>query len=320
VPIQNVPPPVITTTPPFVPNNPSVQYVYCLPPPSSTSSALPSFFSPHVTPKTLPSVTHISLLNSKSDFYAWDKGVTAFLCHLGLLGHILDSLAILDPSRPDRFPVPEPVLSASPTTAELSASKQWWDNDNVAQHVLMARLGGTPRRLLPSSNITNRTALLIYSTLTHYYGLRGWADGTELLNSLNSSTCTPGRVHEYVSKWQTGISCLRSAQFPLSIKLIISNFARGLPLTAAFNMLHADLFSRITLAGDQDVGAFIALTEAALDLEATLRAAAQAQNFHPFPPRSAAHVVVPHSNPSSSDKLELAVPALPTPPVIECPP
>ena len=120
VPIQNAPPPVITTAPPFVPNDPSVQYVYCLPTPSSTSLALPSFFSPHVTPKTLPSVTHISLLNSKSDIYARDEGVTALLCHLGLLGHILDSSAILDPSCPDRFPVLEPVLSASPNSLHLS--------------------------------------------------------------------------------------------------------------------------------------------------------------------------------------------------------
>ncbi|KAF8813292.1 hypothetical protein BYT27DRAFT_7084877, partial [Phlegmacium glaucopus] len=85
--------------------------------------------------------------------------------------------------------------------------------------------------------MTNRTAYAIYSTLAHYYGLRGWADGAELLNSLNSSICTPGRVHEYVSKWRTGVSRLRSAQFPLSMKLLISNFTRGLPLSAAFNTL-----------------------------------------------------------------------------------
>jgi len=33
---------------------------------------------------------HISLLNSKPNFHTWDEGVTSLLCHLGLLGHILD--------------------------------------------------------------------------------------------------------------------------------------------------------------------------------------------------------------------------------------
>ena len=103
----------------------------------------------------LPSVSHISLLNSKSDFHTWDEGVTLLLCHLGLLGHILDPSEPLDPSRPDRVPLPEPVLPASPTPAKLTAFTHWWDNDNVAQHVLIARIGSTPRGLLPSSNIAN---------------------------------------------------------------------------------------------------------------------------------------------------------------------
>ncbi|KAF8804652.1 hypothetical protein BYT27DRAFT_7259129 [Phlegmacium glaucopus] len=193
------PPQPSSLPPPFVAPNSSqhpVRYVYCLPPPLPLSSVIPSL---NASSKALLSVTHISLLNSKSDFYTWDEGVTALLRHLG----------------------------------------------------------GMPRGLLPSSNMTNRTAYAIYSTLAHYYGLRGWAD-----------------VHEYVSKWHTGVSRLWSAQFPLSMKLLISNFTCGLPLSAAFNTL---LSSHITLAGDQDVGAFIALTETALDLEATFWAAVQAQ-------------------------------------------
>ena len=190
----------------------------------------------------------------------------------------MDPSEPLDPSRPDRVPLPEPVLPASPTPAELTAFTHWWDNDNVAQHVLIARIGSTPRGLLPSSNIANRSARSIYSTLTHYYGLCSWSDGSELLNTLNTSICTPGRVQEYVSKWRTGISRLRSARFPINVKILISNFVRGLPITPAFNTLRVDLSSRISRAGEHDLGAFIAVTETALDLEATFRAAAQAQN------------------------------------------
>jgi len=241
-------------------------------------------FSSHTSSKTLPSVSHISLLNSKSDFHTWDEGITSLLRHLGLLGHILDPSEPLDPSRPDRVPFPEPILPASPTPTKLIAFTRWWDDDNIAQHVLIARLGSTPRGLLPSSSIANRSARSIYSTLTHYYGLCSWSDRSELLNTLNASICTPGRIQEYISKWRTGISRLRSARFPINVKILISNFVRGLPITPAFNTLHADLSSHISQAGEHDLGAFIAVTETALDLEATFRAAAQAQNPRSIPP------------------------------------
>jgi len=258
-------------------HNPPIQYVYCLPTPSAPFSPT-SHSSSHTPSRTLPSVSHISILNSKSDFHTWDEGVTSLLRHLGLLGHILDPSEPLDPSRPDRVPLPEPILPASPTPAALTTFTRWWDDDNIAQHVLVARLGSTPRGLLPSSSIANRSARSIYSMLAHYYGLCSWSDGSELLNTLNASICTPGRVQEYVSKWRTGISRLRSARFPINVKLLISNFVRGLPITPAFNTLRADLSSRISQAGEHDMGAFIAVTETALDLEATFRAAAQAQN------------------------------------------
>jgi len=260
----------VPVAPVFYPSAHQPQYVYCVPP-----SVYPSPSSSQHFPKALPSVSHISLLNSKTDFYSWDEGVTSLLHHLGLLGHILD------PAQPDRIPVPLPILHPGSSQAETAAYTRWWDDNNVAQHVLVSRLGSTPRGLLPSSNISSRTALSIYTTLTHYYGLRGWADGAELLNSLNASTCSPGRVHEYVSKWRTGVSRLRSANFPLSVKLILSNFVRGLPLMAAFHTLRAGLSERISLSDDQNLDAFISLTEAALDLDSTFRVAAAAQ-----PPRA----------------------------------
>ena len=289
-------------------HNPPIQYVYCLPTPSAPFSPT-SHSSSHTPSRTLPSVSHISILNSKSDFHTWDEGVTSLLRHLGLLGHILDPSEPLDLSRPDRVPLPEPILPASPTPAALTAFTRWWDDDNIAQHVLVARLGSTPRGrgLLPSSSIANRSARSIYSTLAHYYGLCSWSDGSELLNTLNALICTPGRVQEYVSKWCTGISRLRSARFPINVKLLISNFVRGLPITPAFNTLRADLSSRISQAGEHDMGVFIAVTETALDLEATFRTAAQAQNPRSAPPpRPSVHVAASVTAPAPAPLSNVA--------------
>ena len=96
----------------------------------------------------VPDVTHIPLLTNKIDFFACDDVVTSLLRASGLIGHILDSSEPLDQSCPDRKPSILPILPPSPTAADLAALKRWWDEDNVAQHILKSRIGAVPRGLL----------------------------------------------------------------------------------------------------------------------------------------------------------------------------
>jgi Reverse transcriptase (RNA-dependent DNA polymerase) len=270
---------------PFLPT----QYVYYVPSPSPQSFA----------PKTLPSVAHIPILTSKVDFFPWDEAVTSLLRANGIIGHILDPLEPVDPSRPDQIPISMPVLPATPTQADLADLSRWWDTDNTAQHILTSRIGSVPRGLLPSPNIATRTALSIYQTLTRYYGNSSFADSAELLNSLHQMICQPGRIQEYVSKWRTGVSRLQSSKFPFSIKLSISQFVRGLPFIPAFNTLHASLPSLIATAHDQDYGTFVTITENALELDTIFRSTTQSSHiprqasFHP-------HVPAPVVPPASS--------------------
>ena len=116
-------------------------------PPSSFSS-LPF---PAIVPssKVLPTITHIPVLTLKNDFFPWDEGVQALIRANGLIGHILDPAAYVDPSRPDLIPTPSPILSMSASPQEIEASNHWWSDDNVVQHILFSRLGSTPCGLLP---------------------------------------------------------------------------------------------------------------------------------------------------------------------------
>ena len=248
--------------------NPSVQSPNQL---FSSSPAVCQIVSQIVSSKTLPSVVHIPVLTSKLDFFAWDEGVTSLIRANGLIGHILDPSEPVDPNRPDRVPVSIPILPVAPSPHDIADLNRWWDDDNVAQHILVSRLRSIPRGLLPSANLVTRTALSIYKMLVQYYGTCSFADCTELMNSLHNTPCTNGRVQEYVSKWRTGISCLQSARFPFSIKICISQFVRGLPFIAAFTPLRADIPHRIATAGDQDFGAFITLTETVLELDTIFR-------------------------------------------------
>ena len=140
--------------------NPPVSFPYAhYAPPPLPSAPMASM------PKALPSVTHIPILTNKHDFFAWDEGVTSLLRATGLLGHILDPLEALDPTRPDCFPVLLPTLLTTPTQPDIEAFTRWWDDDNAAQHVLVSRIGTIPRGLIPSSTLVARTALSIYQML-----------------------------------------------------------------------------------------------------------------------------------------------------------
>jgi hypothetical protein len=124
-------------------------------------------------------------------------------------------------------------------------------------------------------SIANCSAWTIYSTLTQYFGLRSFADGSELYRSLNNSVCTPGHVQEYVSKCHVGVARLNSVQF---VKLLISNFVHGLPFTPVFNTLRANMASCISRAGADDMDMSITVTELALELKTVFRSATSAQN------------------------------------------
>ena len=84
-----------------------------------------------------------------------------------------------------------------------------------------------------------------------YYGTSNFADCTELYDSLNALMCQQGRVQEYVSHWRTGVSRLQSVNFPFSIKVSISHFIHGLPLTLAFFLLRSQLPQHVLAAGDR---------------------------------------------------------------------
>ena len=159
----------------------------------------------------------------------------------GLIGHILDPSAYVDPSRPDLAPTLLPVLSMSSMPLEIKASNRWWVEDNIVQHVLLSRLGTTAHGLLPSSSTATWTALSIYQILTKQYGTCNFADCTELLHSLHNSTCVASCVPDFVSKWRVGLSKLQSARLGYNIKICISLFVRCLPPVPAFNTLRADL-------------------------------------------------------------------------------
>ena len=229
--------------------------------------------------------------------------MTTLLRANGLLGHILDPSDPVDLFRPDRMASPPPTLSPCPLLEKISIFNLWWDRDNIAQHILVSRLGNVPcGHIPPPPNIETCTALSIYQLLTKYYGTCSFVDCTELLNSLHNSTCTPGRVPDFVAKWQTGLFRLQSARFVFNVKICMSLFVCGLPLISAFTIISATLPDRLAGASEFDLGPFITLTGNTLKLDTIFHAASQSQG--PLPARSSSQVT---PAPSSSATPPAAV-------------
>ena len=97
--------------------------------PVRPSSALRTSSPSPTRSKTLPSVTHIPLLTSKHDYFAWDEAVTALIHANDLIGHILEPMSPIDPNRPDLAPTPLPVLPLSPSASNIAALNRWWSKD-----------------------------------------------------------------------------------------------------------------------------------------------------------------------------------------------
>lgn len=81
--------------------------------------------------RALLTATHIPVLTSKLDFFAWDEGVTSLIWANGLISHILDPSEPIDPNCPDHMPAIIPVLSYPPLPQDIAALNHWWDEANI---------------------------------------------------------------------------------------------------------------------------------------------------------------------------------------------
>ena len=238
--------------------------------------------------KTLPTVAHIPILSGRTDFGAWNDGVRTLLLHLGYLSHIADPSTFGAFALPDRAASYPPTLSVPPTPIEVSAYRIWWEQDNISSHILLSRLHPVVRSLLPydDSDPNNpRTSRIIYDILRETYGLRGYVGGSTLYADLRALSCG-SRIQEFVTKWRSGVSQLRSARYPLVIREVIEFFLERLPTSVPFQILRHKVMERIDLISDDDITEFIRITNEVLDIDNLYRRSNPARVAPPSATRS----------------------------------
>ena len=190
--------------------------------------------------------------------------------HLGGFGHIASLSDPVTPHRPDLNPSVPPVLTAVSTPFELDAHSKWWELDNVVQHVLVARLGSSPRMLLPEEG-ADRTARDIYDVLKANFGSNRRSEGTNLFLELMSVRCLPHRVRDYVTTWQNVVTKMRSCRFLVPGYVLALLFVKHLPDSLAFGSLRSGLGQRLEHVAETDMDVFREVLANALELEAQFR-------------------------------------------------
>ena len=164
----------------------------------------PPIYAPPPSPtiRSLPTTTHIGILNGQSDFAAWHDGVKALIRHLGGFGHITSMSDPVLPHQPNLSPSAAPLITPQSTQIERDEHTQWWNLDNVIQHVLLARLGSNVWMILPEEN-SERSAQDIYETLRTNFGTNRRSEGTNIFLDILSLRCNPHQVRDYVSTFSS---------------------------------------------------------------------------------------------------------------------
>ena len=174
---------------------PPFPYPYMPFPPSTISASS----------RSLPTTSHIPILNGQTDFAAWHDGVKALIRNLGGFGHIASLTDPVPQDRPDMAPSFPPTLTATSSPNERMAGARWWDIDNTIEHVLLAHLGSSARMVLPEDG-SDRTARLVYETLRAHFGLNRRSEGTNIFLALLAVRCHPHRIQDYVTTWQNAVN------------------------------------------------------------------------------------------------------------------
>jgi hypothetical protein len=255
----------------------------------------PPIVPPNPPRPSLPTTTHISILNGQSDFAAWHDGVRTLIRHMEGFGHIASLADPLLPHRPDLHPSQPPTVTAHSSQAELAACARWWEVDNIVQHVLLARLGASVRMILPEEN-KERTARDIYQTLKSNYGTNRRTEGANIFLELLAIRCVPHRLWDYVSAWQNAVTKMRGCRFMVPGYILSLLFVKNLPDSLAFGSLRLSLGARLENVVEADMEIFKEVLGNVLELDAQFKSvsstphsrnltSSSSRNFANQPPR-----------------------------------
>jgi len=240
---------------------------------------LPSF---PTSTHSLPTTSHIPLLNGQADFSAWHDGIKALIRNLGSFGHVASLADPVPPDRLDMVPSFPPALTPTSPPEERLACTRWWDLDNTIEHVLLARLGSSARMVLPEDG-SDRTARLIYETLKANFGLNQCSEGTNIFLALLAARCHPHRICDYVMTWQNTVTKMRGCRFNLPRYVLALLFVKNLPESMAFGSLRSHLNTCLENVTEADMGIFKEILRDAVELDTQFRSTSSLVNNRTAP-------------------------------------
>ena len=134
---------------------------------------------------------------------------------------------------------------------ETQAWNIWWTRDGQVLHLLISRLSPNVRSQLPgagSSQPCRRTARSVYQELVRLFGGTDFNSAAVIRDELIALHCTPSRVHDYVSRWRTGLNRLASAGHPFDHADSLRHFVKHLPYGSTFDIIRESVLHALSTA------------------------------------------------------------------------
>jgi hypothetical protein len=203
--------------------------------PTSLCTALPD-----IKDSALPSSTYIPLLTGRTDWGSWSDTVSVAIMNMNLYGHIAEKYTPRFGYNPGSKPTYPPIIDENASTNEVASWYDWWHRDGQVSHILFSRLSATARSQLSGMGATHhhhRTAQELYTELVNLFGGTDYNTAAAVCEDLSQLLCAPNRVHDYITRWRTGLNQLHSAGHPFDHADSLQFFVNHLPLGSTYDMI-----------------------------------------------------------------------------------
>ncbi|EAU89547.2 hypothetical protein CC1G_02436 [Coprinopsis cinerea okayama7 len=223
--------------PPHPPNQPMFPNHYQFPLPPQGYYQHPPFVYDMNTitglSKGLPSTESIPKLTGRENFRAWFEALESAALSANVYPHIASEPSEGAPYDPISIPTYPPSVAPDSPPHVLAFYQQWWQKDNVASHLVTAKLSDTIRLQIPTKSLNRRMpAREILREVQKIYGVVDYTSALVLVSEITNLTCNGEKklsVDSYISTWRSKFNTLIQSSYNPDGRVLAQNFLLGFP-------------------------------------------------------------------------------------------
>ncbi|KAH6874823.1 hypothetical protein BKA70DRAFT_1128807, partial [Coprinopsis sp. MPI-PUGE-AT-0042] len=211
------------------PQQAPVYHYHYPPPPAPIPPPRPSV--PVATVNVLPKTDSIPELKGRESFPAWREAIETMAVNHQLFPHIAPPTVPGAPWDPMETPVYRPLISPTPSQAELDAYALWYGRERTLLHILTSRLSPTilPTISLRSPTGMRLTAREVLHKIETTYGVVDYSSAMVLIDEMEHLSSANLGIRSYIDTFSGKFNTLVQAKYPYDGQNILRSFMLGLP-------------------------------------------------------------------------------------------